>query len=100
MHRGQDAPLGGQRFAAGVDLDTVAAVDAGTVAATQRDRLAQLGVRDAGVRHRERFPERGIGEAFDQCDIVRHVVCTGHPQRFGAHVVALPSGAGFGRRWR
>ena len=98
MHRGQDAPLGGQRFAAGVDLDAVAAVDAGAVAATQRDRLTQLGVGDAGVRHRKRVPECGIGEAFDQCDIVRHVVCAGHPQRFGAHVVALPGGAGFATR--
>ena len=52
---GQDSPLGGEDVSAGVGRGAVAAVDAGTVAATQRDRLTQLGVVDAGMGHRERL---------------------------------------------
>ena len=39
----------GEDVSAGVGRGAVAAVDAGTVAATQRDRLTQLGVVDAGT---------------------------------------------------
>ena len=41
---GQNAPLGGHHRSAGVDGGVVAGVDAFTVAAAQRHRLAHLGV--------------------------------------------------------
>ena len=87
---GQDAPLGGQRRRAGVDGDAVAAVHAGAVAATQCGGLTQLGIGNAGVRHRKGLPQCGVGEPFDECAIVCQAVCADLAQRFGAYVVALP----------
>ena len=68
----------------------MAAVDAGTVAATQRGGLTPLGIIDAGVGDREGFAERGVGEGVDQRGIVGQAVRAGLAQCFGAYVMALP----------
>lgn len=74
----------------------MAVIDAGTVAATQRDRLTQLGVRNAGMGHRERLGQCGGGEPFDQLRHVRDTGMAHDAERFGAHVMTLPGRPRFG----
>ena len=96
MRRGPDAGLGGEDFPAGERRGSVTAIDAGTVAATQRDGLTQLGVVDASVRHRKRLGQCGGGEPFDKLRHVCDTLIAHHSQRFGAHVMTLPGRARFG----
>ena len=92
---GQDSPLGGQDVSAGVGGGAVAGVDAGAVAAAQQRGFVFVGVGGAGQG--DAVLIKGSGhDAVDEVGAAGVIGVAQHPLGFGAHMIGLPGGPGFG----
>ena len=69
----------------------MARVDAGSVPPTQQGGLIEGVVADAGMRQRQRFGKRGIGDARAQRGIVGVPGGAHDPLSLSQHVMALPA---------
>ncbi len=93
-----DASLSGQQLLRGVGSAAVAAMHAGSIAATQLRRFSHFTVVDIDVLNRQRLGQSSLGDLVGQRLVGGVPAATNEALRLGEHVVALPGRAGPGNR--